>query len=68
MSKHTAHRTLLRQEREVWGAKRKPFKDMEWQRGSVLGERVGCHVMELKRKVFWDGRNNTEPPIWSMTS
>lgn len=25
-----------------------------------------CH--ELKRKVFWDGRNNIEPPIWSMTS
>lgn len=44
------------------GAKRKPLKDMEWQRGPVLGERVGCHVMELKRKILWNGRNNTEPP------
>lgn len=44
------------------GAKRKPLKDMEWWRGPVLGERVGCHVMELKRKIFWNGINNTEPP------
>jgi hypothetical protein len=36
---------------------------MEQQRGLVqLGERVGCHVTELKKKIFLNGRNNKEPP------